>query len=466
MKAAFVEPRSFDYIKEAVRGKARPGKPGIVARNVCLDSRKVKPGNLFFAIKGDQYDGHDYLEQAFKAGAAAAVVEHERVAGSTLPGPVILVENSRLALGLLASRYRTDFDLHRIAVAGSNGKTTTKNLIASVLEQRSPTLSSESSFNNDIGVPITLLQLEGKHRAAVLETGTNHPGELRPLLQMIGPRYGVLTSIGPEHLEFFGDINGVVEEEGVLGEELPAGGVLFLNIEAPEARSVVNRTSATVRTIGFQPGADWVVSNAKFTDEGMTFSISGNRNLAGSYSTCLIGMHQALNATMAIAVGSELGLGRAEIQRGLSQCKSAKMRLQIVSAGSVTVLDDTYNANEDSMKSALDTLARFPVRGRRVAVLGSMGELGAAAEAAHIRVGMHAAQSGVELLIVLGVQRAALAEGARQKSLECIEEFDGAELLLPALKSIVQPGDIVLVKSSRLGKLERVVDALVSTFNR
>jgi UDP-N-acetylmuramoyl-tripeptide--D-alanyl-D-alanine ligase len=461
-----VESRSLEFICHAVGGELRSGSAGGVVRDVCLDSRKVAPGNLFFAIKGERFDGHDHLNDAFSAGAAAAVVEGGKIAGKSLAGPVIVVDNSRAALGRLASRYRADFDLPRVAVAGSNGKTTTKNLIASVLQQCLPTLASESSFNNDIGVPLTLLQLEEKHRAAVFEAGTNHPGELRPLLQMIDPRYGVLTSIGPEHLEFFGNIQGVVEEEGAIGEELPVEGVLFVNIEAPEARSVANRTSATVRTIGFQPDADWVVSGATFTSEGTIFSVKGNRELAGSYSTCLIGMHQALNATMAIAVGSELGLGRAEIQRGLSTCKAAKMRLQIVPAGSVTVLDDTYNANEESMKRALDTLALFPGNGRRVAILGSMGELGAEAEGAHLRTGMHAAQSGVQLLIALGAHRAALAEGARKKGLQSIEQYDSAEMLIPALTSVVQPGDIALVKSSRLGKLERVVEALVSKFNR
>jgi UDP-N-acetylmuramoyl-tripeptide--D-alanyl-D-alanine ligase len=461
-----VESRSLEFICNAVRGELRSGSAGSVVRDVCIDSRKAAVGNLFFAIKGERFDGHDHLNDAFNAGAAAAVVEREKIAGKTFAGPVIVVDNSRAALGLLASRYRADFDLPRVAVAGSNGKTTTKNLIASVLEQRLPTLASEASFNNDIGVPLTLLQLGQGHRAAVLEAGTNHPGELRPLLQMIDPRYGVLTSIGPEHLEFFGDIQGVIEEEGVIGEELPREGVLFVNIETPEARSVAKRTSATVRTVGFELDADWVVSDAAFTNEGTNFSVKGNRELAGSYSTCLIGMHQALNATMAIAVGSELGLGRAEIQRGLSQCKPAKMRLQIVAAGSVTVLDDTYNANEESMKRALDTLAHFPGKGRRVAILGSMGELGTAAEGAHLRTGMHVAESGVQLLVALGAHRAALAEGARKKGLQRIEQYDSAEMLIPALASVVQPGDIALVKSSRLGKLERVVEALVSTFNR
>ena len=172
-----------------------------------------------------------------------------------------------------------------------------------------------------------------------------------------------------------------LKRRGSLARTSP-GGILFLNIETPAARSIVNRTSATVRTIGFKADADWAISDASLTKEGMTFSVNGNRNLAGSYSICLIGMHQVLNATMAIAVGSELGLGRAEIQRGLSACKPAKMRLQIVPAGAITIFDDTYNANEESMKTALDTLLGYPVEGRRVAILGSMGELGAAAEVA------------------------------------------------------------------------------------
>jgi len=208
-----VDPRSLKFINEAVRGEIRDGQPGALVRDVCLDSRKVAPGTLFVALKGERFDGHDHLAEAFNSGAGAAMVERDKVKGKTFSRPLIVVENSRIALGELACRYRRDFDLPRIAVAGSNGKTSTKNLIASVLEQRLPTLASEASFNNDIGVPVTLLNLDARHGAAVFEVGTNHPGELRPLLRMVAPLYGVLTSIGPEHLEFFGDIGGVVEEE-------------------------------------------------------------------------------------------------------------------------------------------------------------------------------------------------------------------------------------------------------------
>jgi hypothetical protein len=213
-----MEPRPLNFIAAACGGNLVSGDERLLVRRICTDSRQVQAGDLFIALPGDRFDGHDFLGEVLRKGAAALMVRHGRAPASPNSASIITVADTRKALGRLAASYRVDFRLPVVAVAGSNGKTTTKDLIASVLKQRFPTLFSEASFNNDIGVPMTLLRLEQTHQAAVLEAGTNHPGELAQLLEMIRPRFGVLTSIGREHLEFFGDLAGVAEEEGWIAE--------------------------------------------------------------------------------------------------------------------------------------------------------------------------------------------------------------------------------------------------------
>ena len=222
------------FIAEACAAEVRRGSVKSLVKNVCTDSRQAKPGDLYIAIKGDKFDGRDFLNEVAAKGVVAVVVPEKGKIPTPLPDcAVLVVKDTRVALGQLAAAYRKEFDLPVVAVGGSNGKTTVKELIASVLRQKLATLWSEASFNNDIGVPLTLLRLDQSHQAAVLEAGTNHPGELAPLVKMIQPKYGVITNIGREHLEFFGDAAGVADEEGRLAELLPADGRLFVNGDNP-----------------------------------------------------------------------------------------------------------------------------------------------------------------------------------------------------------------------------------------
>jgi UDP-N-acetylmuramoyl-tripeptide--D-alanyl-D-alanine ligase len=371
------------------------------------------------------------------------------------------VDNTRRALLRLAEGYRTDFDLPVIAVAGSNGKTTTKELIAAVLRQKLGVLWSEGSFNNDIGVPLTLLRLERTHQAAVLEAGTNHPGELEPLIRIIRPRYGVITSIGREHLEFFGNREGVAREEGVLAELLPAGGKLWLNGDSHFSEDIGKRSYAPVVKVGFKAGNDWRVRAARLDKTGVTFRIDApNPAFSGQYRVNLIGRHQALNSAFAIAVAHELGLSRPEIETGLMTCEPAKMRMQAWEANGIRVLDDAYNANADSMIAALETLRGLACRGRRVAVLGDMAELGDHAEAAHLEIGRLAAESGVDQLFAVGRNAPLVARAARAAGLLRVLEFADPEALVSALKCFLKPGDLVLLKASRSMRLEGVAARL------
>ncbi len=450
-----LESRTLKYVAEACGGCLARGSPDARVARVCTDSRQARAGDLFVALAGERFDGHEFVSPAVRQGAAAVLVEQEPPAGTL--AAVIRAANTRQALGRLAARYRRDFGLPIVAVAGSNGKTTTKDLIAAVLRQRFSTLHSEASFNNDVGVPLTLLRLESVNEAAVLEAGTNHPGELAPLVRMIEPVYGVITSIGHEHLEFFGDLAGVAEEEGWLPELLPAEGRLFVNGDSPMIERLERRTRATVVRVGLGPGNDWRARLATVDDTGTTFDVMAPvASCGGGYRLPLLGRHQVANALLAIAVGVQFGLTRSEIQRGLTACPPPRMRLQLWETNGIRVLDDAYNANADSMRAALQTLHDLPCAGRRVAVLGDMNELGTAAATAHAEVGALAAELGVNHLFAIGKHARVMGQSARRAGLVEVVEYEGVDGVAEALKRLVQKDDLVLIKASRAVRLERV----------
>jgi len=450
-----------EYILGACAGKLVAGAPGTLIRRVTTDSRAAQAGDLFVALAGERHDGHEFLQDVIQKGADAVMVETNKVPTNLPKCAVIAVDNTRKALGQIAARYRSDFNLPVVAVGGSNGKTTTKEVLASILRQKLAALWSEASFNNDIGVPLTLLRLEKKHEAGVMEVGTNHPGELAPLLEMIQPQMGVITSIGREHLEFFKDLAGVAREEGTLAEQLPTGGILFMNGDSEWTPQIVHRTKARAVRVGVGDKNDWRASNIRLANSGVAFRVTTPRTeFSGDYRINLLGRHQVMNAMLAMAVGAELGLSRAEIERGLAECQPPKMRMQLWESNGVRVLDDAYNANADSMLAALQTLQDMPCKGRRVAVLGDMAELGAQTEAAHIEVGRRTAEAGVGQLFAIGAMAPVMAKAARDAGLNRVFEFVDADTAASAVKSFVKPGDVVLLKASRVARLERVAEAL------
>jgi UDP-N-acetylmuramoyl-tripeptide--D-alanyl-D-alanine ligase len=469
----FVETRSLKFVADACAAEIR--RPSSAARrrvdgagdapvkNVCTDSRAVRPGDLFFAIQGERFDGHNFVNEVAAKGAAAVVLEQKKAPPSLPDCAVLMVDDARAALGRLAAAYRREFDLPVIAVAGSNGKTTTKELIASALRQKLATLWSEASFNNDIGVPLTLLRLDRSHQAAVLEAGTNHPGELAPLVEMIRPKYGVLTNIGREHLEFFGDLAGVAQEEGRLAEWLPAEGKLWVNGDDAWTDQIVKQTRATVVRVGLGERNDWRARSIRLDKNGVTFRVEGPAaGWDGEYRINLLGRHQVTNALFAVAVSEELGLGRPAVRDGLAECQPPKMRLQFWEANGVRVLDDAYNANADSTLAALETLCGLPLQGRRVAVLGDMNELGADSEAAHAEVGRRTAELGIGQLFAVGKMAPVTARAAREAGLARVIEFADVETAVKAVKNFLKAGDVVLLKASRASRLERIAATLKS----
>lgn len=463
LEIEFVEKRSLKFVAEACGAEIVSGSPETLVENICTDSRLLKAGDLFFAIKGDIYDGHNFVAEAAVKGVGAVIVEKHKLPAYGLNCPVLAVADTREALGKLAAANRKSLALPVICVAGSNGKTTVKELVAAVLRQKFSTLWSEASFNNNIGVPMTLLKLSQAHQAAVIEAGTNHPGELGPLVAMIAPKFGIITNIGREHLEYFGDLAGVAREEGMLAELLPADGVLFLNGDDAWSDRIAARTKARAVRVGFGEKNDWRARKMRLDKNGVNFQIEcAKADFAGEYRVNLLGKHQVTNALFAIAVSEELGVGRAEIQRGLTECQPPKLRLNFWEANGVRVIEDCYNANADSMLAALETLCGLPLQGRRVAVLGDMAELGATAEAAHREIGKRCAELEIGQLFAVGKMASVIGSAAREAGLLRVFEFADVDGATRAVKTFLKPGDVVLFKASRATRLERIAETLKS----
>ena len=456
-----MESRHLGFIAEASGGELRNANPRNLATGVSTDSRLIKKGELFIALVGDHFDAHQFITEKLGKTASACMVEAARLSGQPASYPQIVVENTRVALGCLAKNYRQSFHPVVIGVTGSNGKTSTKRFLNGVLSQRWNVCASPASFNNDVGVPLSLLQLSKNAQVAVFEVGTNHPGEIPHLTKMIQPLYGVITSIGRSHLEFFGSVEAVAKEKGFLAEALPEDGVLFVNGDIPLLGRILARARSRVVKVGFGKWNDWQVRDWKLDAKGMEFWMrSAPLGVTQKFRVAVLGRHQLVNAGLALAVGAELGLTVGELETGIAQCGAEKMRLEWGEFGGVTLIDDSYNANEDSTIAALDTLRDFPSRGARYCVLGDMSELGAFSAAAHSKIGRAAAHRQVDHIISVGKWSEKVRQTAKENGAQSAEAYASWAAAGESLKNILRSGDIVLVKASRDAGLDRLVEFL------
>lgn len=455
-----MDPLPLQFFADASGGVLTlPSAGETIVGRVCTDSRDARSGDLFLALKGDRFDAHDFLKEMPLRGVAGVLVAQSRLGDVPSGLPAIAVPDPKIALGKIAAEYRARYSLRVACVAGSNGKTTTKEMLAALLATKFRTLKSEASFNNDIGVPLTLLRADSSYQAAVLEAGTNHPGELAPLIRMIAPKVGLIPSIGREHLEHFGDLDGVVTEESALGEGLPAEGVLVLNGDQDTSPVLASRTRARVVRAGFGPQNEWRARLTATRWESTAFHLTApNPRWCGEFELGMPGRHMVANAVVALAAAAEMDANPEAARSALARFSGAKQRLQWTDLGGVRLLDDTYNANADSMLAALETLSDLPCAGRRVAVLGDMAELGSHAESAHREVGAAAVRLGIDVVVAIGrfaSLTSAGADGAQQTL-----AFPDVEAALPAVRTLIKPGDTILAKASRSSRLERVIEAL------
>jgi len=450
-------------IVRGTQGALVGGDLGVPVAGVSIDTRTLAVGAVFFAIVGHDRDGHAFLDEAAARGAACLVVSSlpDDLRGST---PVVLVEDTTQALGRLAAYHRARFSLPVAAVTGSNGKTTTKEMMASVLGALGPVLKPESSFNNQWGLPLTLFRLGPEHRAAALELGANQPGEIAALARICQPTVGIVTVVASAHTEFFGSLDGVQAEKSALVRAIPPEGAVVLNADDARVLAMREQAAARVLTYGTSAAADVrAVGSAVETAEGVRFMLAmGGQER--SVRLAFAGRHNVINALAAAGAGRALGLGLDQIAAGLEAARPAKGRCVWRRSGGITILDDTYNANPSSLIAALDTLAAGAGAARRVVVLGDMLELGAGAEAAHREAGRAIAAAGVAELIGVGRHARTAVEAARASGLaesHHTATFEDTVVLL--LKRLV-PGDALLVKGSRGMRMEQVVDALMGRF--
>jgi UDP-N-acetylmuramoyl-tripeptide--D-alanyl-D-alanine ligase len=452
---------------------------------VSTDTRTLGPGALYVALQGDRFDGHAFLAEAAAKGAVAAVVRKgtPRVWGL----PLFEVDDTLRALGALAAFHRSRFSIPVAAVGGSAGKTTTKEMVAAILRTRGPALATEGNFNNEVGVPLTLLRLRREHRAAVVELGMSAPGELQRITAIARPDAAVLTLVAAEHLEFLKDLDGVAEAEGELYRGLLPGSVAVVNADDARCMAQAERVASGVKKIFFGKSAIADVRLSRVTALGMKGQEiclegeewdgrSGGGRLGGNLQLRrvtvrlgFVGEHNAMNAAAAAALARALGFSIEEISAGLAAARPFTHRSRVVpGTGGITILDDCYNASPASMEAALATLASLAAETggaaprRAVAVLGDMLELGDAEEASHRELGRSARESGVALAAFFGPRSSITFKEFSSSSFSSSAHFTEIEPLLAWLRPHLQPGDTVLVKGSRGMKLERVVDALVA----
>ena len=450
---------SLDEVAAAVEAGTDEAFGGGPVTGVSTDSRTIGPGDLFFAIRGDQFDGHDYVAQAVSRGAAACVVSRPDVTASA---PCLRVDDTVAAMGRLAVHQRAKTRATVIAVTGSNGKTTTKRMIDHVLGSRLRGRAAARSFNNNLGVPLTLLSVNQDDEYLVVEIGSNAPGEVGGLAAMASPQIGVVTSVGFAHLEGLGGIEGVAREKLSLLSHLEAGGLGVVNVDRPTTQALLGdyaKTDGELVTFGLSDEADLRVGDVVGGLEGVRFRIDEGPELR--LRVC--GAHNALNAAAAYAVGRRMGLGFDEMAKSLASFEPARMRLNVARCGSLTVINDCYNANPSSMAAAIEVLADAG-GARRVLVIGDMLELGTDARRWHERLGRQAGEAGIDLLVAVGSNATAVAAGAQAggSATETLVYADAARAG-EGVGDWLQPGDVVLVKGSRAMTMERVVEALTTS---
>ena len=425
----------------------------IVSGGVSTDTRKLPAGSAFFALRGENFNGDLFAAQALGSGSVVAVVqswEGEPPADTA----VIVVTDTLLALQRLACWWRKQLDIPVIGITGSNGKTSTKDFTAAVLSQRFNVSATRGNLNNHIGVPLTVLATSKEHTAAVWEMGMNHSGEIAPLCEIARPKYGIITNIGTAHIEFMGTREAIAEEKGMLGRALPADGILFLPATCDFRDYLRQRIRCAMISVGNGRG-QVRAENLNFGADSTDFTLVIEGEEPAQVSLPVPGRHMVTNALLAAAVGWKLGMSPSDIATGLSNASLTGGRLGRYDYQGTTVIDDTYNANPESMAAAIETLADTPVPdlARRVIVLGRMGELGPHAPAAHLRTGALAAERNLTVIAV-GAGSEGIAEGAKNAP-----HFPDLTQAAEWLRQEVKPGDVVLFKGSRSATVERVMHA-------
>lgn len=458
---------SLDKIAQAVDGRVENRElfTGPYIHGVSIDSRQINEGDLYVPIIGERFDGHDFIHQAVQAGAALVFANEDVQVEASVT--VIYVKNTKKALGRLAAYYRSLFDIPFIAITGSVGKTSTKEMVASILSKKYKVLKTEGNFNNDIGLPLTLLSLQEDHEIAVIEMGMNHFGEICYLSEITKPTMGIITNIGVSHIEFLGSQLGIYEAKTEMLEHIAPGGDLILFGDDPYLGRIEAPKPFDIHRYGFGDKNDCKVLGHSLTASGgqkMTVSTTrGIYNIEVDYA----GRHILVNGLAGLIAGECLGLEQEEILEGIRAYKPAKMRLNLIHLDcGMTIIDDCYNASVDSMKSTVDTLLSLGGGRKTVAILGSMFEMGGYSDDGHYDVGLYVATSGVDQLICIGQATGPMVKGAVDNGMDesQVSFFEDQSLLFAQLDSLIDCKSVIAIKASRGMKLELTRDEIMRKF--
>ncbi|MBS0149988.1 MAG: UDP-N-acetylmuramoyl-tripeptide--D-alanyl-D-alanine ligase [Nitrospira sp.] len=467
---------SGEELREVIGGRVLSGDEDAWGkqrvRRISLDTRSLRPGDLFVAIQGERFDGHDFVKAALMRGAVGAIVLDSydvSLCAGRLPSkrmrPMILgVPDPLYAYQQLASYFRGRFKIPIVAVTGSNGKTTTKEMVASVMAHRWKILKTEGNLNNRLGVPQTLFRLNARHQGAVIEMGVDNTGQTTRLCEIAKPTIGIITNIGSDHLEFFGSMDVSAQAKAELLDLLPGNGTAVLNADDSYYNYLTARARCRVVSFGLSAKADVRAMNVTSDERNGTMFrllLPGSRRHTNVHIR-VQGEHNVVNALAAAAVGTTLGLSGSAIAQGLSKFRPAAMRSQVAVCQGVKLIIDCYNANPASMTAAVQLLGQVRAKGKKIAILGDMLELGPNAARMHEEVGGFVARQRIDQLVVCGHLGKSLARGAREAGQDPshIMEVSDADAAADVVKTMAQSGDVVLIKASRGMKLERVADAL------
>lgn len=453
-----MKPLTWSQIAQWSGGLLLQGTPAETVSALSTDTRSLKGGELFVALKGEKFDAHEFLGKALEAPApVAGMLLHDLpLETESFGGAIVRVKETLAGLQSLARHYRRDLGIPIVGITGSSGKTSTKDLVRAVLSQRWRVTATKGNLNNHIGVPLTLLSMDASTEAGVVEMGMNHPGEIEVLAEIAAPDGAIITNIGTAHIEHMGSREAIALEKGMLAEAIEPEGFVVLPAQDDFTESIRRRCRAEVITGGVESG-DVQARRLEIGWDAVTFELCyGGESVAASIP--IPAEHMVRNATLAAAVGLRMGLSLQEVAAGLGQIELTGGRLQRKLVGGIPFLDDSYNANPESVKAALRTLRQLPVAGRRIAVLGRMAELGDHAVEQHLLVGRAVAENGIDILVGIGEEGARLASGAAE-GVEAHVFADHAEVAA-FLRERATAEDLVLLKGSRSARMETVLTYL------
>jgi UDP-N-acetylmuramoyl-tripeptide--D-alanyl-D-alanine ligase len=450
-----VDPVNLSTIANWAGGELSRGNAAAQTGVVMTDSRALSRGALFVALRGENFDGHAFIPQAVEMGAVGVIAEE---APEDLPADfaVIKVKNTLEALQSLAASYRRTLHAKVINITGSSGKTSTKDYTAAVLAEHGRVAKTQGNLNNHIGLPLTILRASSEDEFGVFEIGMNHPGEIAPLAQISRPDSAVITNIGDAHIEYMGSREAIALEKGMVAEAVGAEGFVVMPSDDPFTDSIAARTHARMIRAGLEHG-DVHASDVRPDHAGSRFTVHARgRELEGHVEAP--GRHMVKNAMLAVAVGLEYGLTLEACLEGLRRAKLTKGRLERKMVRGISILDDSYNANPESMVAALETLGQMP--GRKIAVLGQMNELGQESERGHWRVGKAVAREHIDCLITVGDVAAGISAAAREYGTKTALSLNNVSEAAAMLRSLARNGDTVLIKGSRSVKMESIIEEL------